>query len=155
MESQYYTSDDGDHSDSSGDDMPQSPQASVSSSRSNTHITGEEYCQISTNGSDYKELCQQRRCRHAASTLPKYAANTLRCYVVQCDIGQNTELTSELFYDILRIWNTKKREKLSNWVVCECAHEAPELCMPGRHLHFVYEKFATKWKNFGIYYAKS
>ena len=145
MESEHDSSYDGNSSESDRDDMPQSTgQVDLPTIRGAHNITGEEYRQISTNGADYKELCQQRRCRHATTTLPKYAPNSLRCYVVQCDIGQNTELTSELFYDILCIWNSKKRDKMVNWMVCECVHEGPELCMPGRHLHFIYENFATK-----------
>ena len=119
-------------------------QVSSSTTAHRTTITGEEYRQISTNGIDYKELCSRRRCRHAASKTKKYEAGSLRCYVVQADIGQNNDLSSETFTEILRAWNIRRRERMINWLVCECTHEGGELCMSGRHLHFIYEKFATQ-----------
>ena len=145
MESDDNTSDSGSDIEPSGHSVPEySGQASLPSSSHNSAISGEEYRQISTDGIDYKELCSRRRCRHAASKVQKYVAGNLRCYVVQCDIGQNTELTSELFTEILQAWNIRRRAKMTNWLVCECVHEGTDLCMPGRHLHFIYQKFATQ-----------
>ena len=145
MEPGNDSSDDGSNSDYGRDFSEQSSSSySKPASISRPTITGDEFRQISTGGIEYKELCQRRRSRHAASQIQKYAPSTLRCYVVQCDIGQNTDLTSDVFTEVLHIWNAKRREKLKNWVVCECTHEGTELCMPGRHLHFVYEKFATQ-----------